>query len=111
MLDSIAMSQPAREHVLKLVDPHDPAERERRRSLTQLLLKEDPDLEQEIQTKGRLTEARAALRRVLSRRGIVLDAADEARIDACTDHATLERWLDEAAVATSTAEVFRSTSG
>jgi predicted transposase/invertase (TIGR01784 family) len=50
---------------------------------------------------GRLKATRGALRRVLARRMLELRPEDSARIDACTDLATLERWLDEAAVAES----------
>jgi predicted transposase/invertase (TIGR01784 family) len=57
--------------------------------------------------EGRLGEARSALRRVLSRRGLALRSEDEGRIDACADLATLERWLDEAIVAASAAEALR----
>jgi HEPN domain-containing protein len=46
-----------------------------------------------------LSAARGALRRILARRGIELRPEDSARIDACADLPTLERWLEEAAVA------------
>jgi DNA-binding transcriptional ArsR family regulator len=58
----------------------------------------------EGEKKGRVVEARNAVRRVLARRGLALDAEHAARIDACTDLATLERWLDQAVAAASTAE-------
>lgn len=54
-----------------------------------------------VLAQGHLEATRAALRRVLRRRGLALGAADDARIDACPDLVTLERWLDEAAVAAS----------
>jgi hypothetical protein len=57
--------------------------------------------------RGQLKKARSALRRVLAARKIVLDARGEARIDACTDVETLDRWLDQAALATSAVEVLR----
>jgi hypothetical protein len=44
---------------------------------------------------------------VLQARQVALAAADEARIDACEDLATLERWLDQAATATSIGEALR----
>ena len=50
---------------------------------------------------GRLAQARAVLRRMLSRRGLALGPADDAAIDACTDLATLDRWIDGAADASS----------
>jgi hypothetical protein len=39
------------------------------------------------------------LRRVLARRQLTLSRDDDARIEACTDLATLERWLDQAITA------------
>jgi Putative restriction endonuclease len=53
--------------------------------------------------EGSFDAARAALRRVLSRRKLALTPALEARIDTCTDRATLDRWLDAAIDATSAA--------
>jgi hypothetical protein len=58
----------------------------------------------EGKAEGRLIGARNAVRRVLARRALPLDAEDAARLDACTDLATLERWLDQAVAAASTAE-------
>jgi hypothetical protein len=46
-------------------------------------------------------EARAALRRVLARRGLGLGPAAEARLEQCADLGTLARWLDQAIVAAS----------
>jgi hypothetical protein len=43
----------------------------------------------------------------LARRGIELRPEDSARIDACADLPTLERWLEEAAVAGSAEEALR----
>jgi hypothetical protein len=54
--------------------------------------------------EGRLTEARAALRRVLARRQLTPSRDDDARIDACTDLSTLERWLDRAVTAVSASD-------
>jgi hypothetical protein len=42
--------------------------------------------------EGRLTQARVAVRRVLAARKLVPSPTDEARLDACTDLAALERW-------------------
>ncbi len=60
-------------------------------------------LEQGLE-KGRLVEARAALQRVLARRGLAVGDSEQARIEACADLGQLERWLDEAVVAASAAE-------
>jgi Uma2 family endonuclease len=57
--------------------------------------------------KGTLREARKNLRRVLKARGLALAVEDEARIDACDVLDTIERWLDQAVVATSAAEALR----
>ncbi len=54
--------------------------------------------------EGWLGAERAALRRVLARRKLTLTPALEARIDACADRATLDRWLDAAIDAASAAE-------
>ena len=57
--------------------------------------------------EGRLAEARAALRSVLTRRGLAPSAEDEAKIDACTRTATLRCWLDQAIEAACVAEALR----
>lgn len=57
--------------------------------------------------EGRAITLRAAVRRVLARRGLALSPEQDARIEACSDTATLERWLEEAAVASSAAEALR----
>ena len=54
--------------------------------------------------EGRLLQARAAVRRIVALRKLTLRPADEARIDACTDLATLDRWLEQATAAQSVAE-------
>ncbi len=58
--------------------------------------------------KGTLDADRYALRLVLSARDISLSALDGARIEACDDISTLQRWLQNAAVATTAAEAFAS---
>jgi hypothetical protein len=44
--------------------------------------------------EGELKGKRETLLRQLARAGITLTEADRARIEACTDAATLDRWLD-----------------
>jgi len=44
---------------------------------------------------------------VLAGRQLTPSKDDDARIDACTDRATLERWLDRAITATSVSDVLR----
>ena len=57
--------------------------------------------------RGRLEEERATLRRVLALRKLTLKADGEARIDACADLATLQRWLDQAVLAASADEALQ----
>jgi hypothetical protein len=57
--------------------------------------------------RGRLEEERATLRRVLALRKLGLKADGEARIDACTDLATLQRWHDQAVLAASADEALQ----
>ncbi|XXY51396.1 hypothetical protein WME91_09660 [Sorangium sp. So ce269] len=91
----------------------DPEIEARRQEILQTLLADSPEVKEQLiekgieqgiekgQQQGRLTEARAALRRVLARRGLALSAALEAQIDGCSELATLERWLDQAVTAAS----------
>jgi hypothetical protein len=73
-----------------------------------VLLDMDPQLHQQLQLEGRLTEARAALRRVLARRQLTPSKDDHTRIEACTDLATLARWLDRAVTAISVSDALAS---
>ena len=57
--------------------------------------------------QGRRAEGRRSLRRVLALRKLALSAQQEKQIDACTDLATLHRWLDQAIFAESAAEAFQ----
>jgi len=93
----------------------DPEIRARRRWIGRLMMKGDPEFQRElvgeaqaaVRQEGVLLEARRMLRRVLTLRGLALAPDDEARIDACTDPATLERWLEHAMSAATTAEALR----
>jgi hypothetical protein len=58
--------------------------------------------------KGRLAEARSALRRVLVRRSLALSPEQEARIEATDELAQLERWHDQAVTAPSADEALSS---
>jgi hypothetical protein len=53
---------------------------------------------------GLVREARRSVGRVLSRRGLVVTAEQQARLDGCEDLATLERWHDQAITAASADE-------
>jgi hypothetical protein len=99
------MSMPAYEELLKRFAPvDDPEIMARRKHILQALLDMDPQTQQRLQLEGRLAEARAALRRVLARRQLTPGKQDGARIEACTELATLERWLDQAVTAVSVAD-------
>jgi hypothetical protein len=99
------MSMPTHEELLKRFAPvDDPEIMARRKHILQALLDMDPQTRQRLQLEGRLTEARAALRRVLARRQLTPSKQDDARIEACTALATLERWLDQAVTAVSVAD-------
>lgn len=51
---------------------------------------------QEGRIEGRIAGRVEALLGVLERRGVALDAEQRARVEACTDTARLDRWLDRA---------------
>ena len=76
-----------------------------RRQIVKVTLDQYPELAQEVRLDGRLEEARKSLRRVLSRRGLALSAADDARIEACDALDTLERWHERAILAASAADL------
>lgn len=61
---------------------------------------------QEGRSEGIAEGKRETLLRLLVRRGIALAEEDQARVAACTDTATLDRWFDRALEATTAAEVF-----
>jgi hypothetical protein len=63
---------------------------------------------EKLRDEGRLTQARVAVRRVLAARKLAPSPTDEARIDACTDLATLERWHEQALAAQSVAEALKA---
>jgi hypothetical protein len=115
------MSLPTREELLwrfgKVEDPEIEARRQR---ILEVLLESSPKTQQQLmergiekgiergiergQLEGRLTEARGALRRVLVCRQLTVSKDDDARIEACTDLATLERWLGRAVTAVSVSD-------
>jgi len=116
MLDYLPMSMPTHEELLWRFGPaEDPAIEARRQRLLDFLLETSPQKkqllrqegQQEARLEGRLTEARAALHRVLAGRQLMPSKDDDARIDACIDLATLERWHDRAVTATSISDVLR----
>jgi hypothetical protein len=99
------MSMPTRQELLSRFGKVDDPEIEaRRQHILEVLLEASPHTQQQLRLEGRLTEARAALRRVLVRRQLMLTQGHDAQIEACTDLATLERWLDQAVTALSVSD-------
>jgi hypothetical protein len=80
---------------------------EQRARTAEWALETSPETREKVLREGRLEEARSSLRRVLARRRLLLTAEDGARIDACTELATLERWVEQAVDAASTADALR----
>jgi hypothetical protein len=106
------MSMPTREELLwRFGKAEDPEIEARRQRILDVLLEASPQKKQQLrregQQEGRLAATRASLRRVLAGRQLTPSKDDEARIDACSDLATLERWLDRAISATSISDVLR----
>ena len=114
MLEYLPMSMPTREELLRRFGPvEDPEIEARRQHILKVLLEQDPKMRQQLidtgiekgLLEGRLTATRASLRRVLARRQLTPSKDDDARIDACDDLTTLERWLDRAITAVSVSDV------
>ena len=110
MLECLPMSMPTQEELLwRFGKAEDPEIEARRQRILDFLLETSPQkkqlLRQEGQQEGQLTEARASLRLVLAHRQLTPSQDDDARIDACTDLATLERWLGRAITAASVSDV------
>jgi len=109
MLAYLPMSTLAREDLLwRIGTADDPETAARRQHILEVLLEASPEIQQQLVDKavlkGRLTEARAALRRILARRQLALSQDDDARIEACADLAILEHWHDQAITAASTSD-------
>jgi len=114
MLECLPMSMPTHEELLWRFGPvEDPVIEARRQHILDFLLETSPQKKQQLinkgllegQQEGRLAATRASLRRVLAGRQLTPSKDDDARIEACTDLATLERWLDRAINATSISDV------
>jgi len=107
------MSTAVHEEMLRYVmtKSDDPEVRARQRLIAKVYVDMTPEVRDELvdegRREGRLNEARSVLRRVLARRKLALSAQEEARIAACADLATLERWHDQAMDAASAAEALR----
>jgi len=106
MLESLPMSTMTQEELLaRFGQVDDPQIEARRQRILQFLLDTSPQVKEQLIHEGRLEATRAALRRVLASRRFVPGEQDDARILACSDVATLERWLERAVTARSLAEV------
>jgi len=112
MLEYLPMSMPAREELLwRFGKAEDPEVEARRQHILKVLLEASPETQQQLidkgrsegrlegQLEGRLAEARAALRRVLVQRQLTPSKDEDARIEACTELTTLERWHERAVTA------------
>ncbi len=117
MLEYLPMALPTREDLLsRFRKTDDPEILARRQHIIEFLLEGSPQTQQQLIKKGiaegiekgvvegRLTEARALLRRVLARRQLTPSQEDDARIESCTDLVTLERWFDRAVTAVSVSD-------
>jgi hypothetical protein len=82
----------------------DPEIEARQQHILDVLLEANPQTRQKLIETGRLTEARAFLRRALARWQLTPSQDDDTRIEACTDLATLERWHDQVATAISVSD-------
>jgi len=97
---------PTQEELLWRFGPvEDPVIEARRQRILDFLLETSPQKKQLLRQEGQLTEARASLRLVLAHRQLTPSQDDDAHIDACTDLATLERWLGRAITAASVSDV------
>jgi hypothetical protein len=106
MLERLPMSMPTQEELLWRFGPfEDPVIEARRQRILDFLLETSPQKKQLLRQEGWLAATRASLRRVLASRQLTPSKDDDARIEACTDLATLERWLDRASNATSASDV------
>jgi hypothetical protein len=109
MVRYMKMSIPTREELLRRFEAvDDPEIQARTQHMIDVLLEVNPlakrQIKEEGAREGQLTAARAALRRVLARRQLALSKNDDARVEACTDVATLERWIDQAVTAASVSD-------
>jgi hypothetical protein len=98
------MTLPTRDELLERMGPEDDPEIEARRQyILDFLLKQDPKTRQQLidtgRVEGQLNATRAFLRQQLSHRKLAPTKDEEARIDACIDLPTLERWLERAVTA------------
>jgi hypothetical protein len=106
------MSLPSREELLRRLGPNDDPEVEARRQHIFRVLFEQESLESRrglvarALERSRLPVTRDFLLHLLRLRQLAPSKEDEARIEACSDLATLDRWLDQAVTAASVSDAF-----
>jgi hypothetical protein len=105
MLKCLPMSTAVYDDLIRFVlsEPEDDLMAQRQKQTVRVFLDMTPDVKAEVVADA----DRDALRLVLEQRELPLSAAEQARIDACTDVATLKRWLKQAVRAASAAEALR----
>jgi hypothetical protein len=109
MLEFLPMTTLTREDLLwRFGKTEDPEIEARRQRILEVLLEASPQTQKKLieqgVDQGKLVATRAHLRDVLARRQLTPTQADDARIEACMDLGTLERWLDRAFTAASVAD-------
>jgi hypothetical protein len=105
MLEYLPMTEPTQEELLARFGPVDDPEIEaRRQKIARTLLRMTPEVKQELIDEGQMIQARSTLRRALARRQLTPSQDEAARIEACTDLETLERWHDQAFTATTVSD-------
>lgn len=105
MLEYLPMTTLTREDLLwRFGKSEDPEIEARRQHILHVLLECSPQTKQDLIEQAQLDTTRAHLRRILERRQLTPTRAEDARIEACTDLATLERWLDRAVTASRVAD-------
>jgi hypothetical protein len=112
MLKYLPMSTLAREDLLwRFSKADDPEVEARQQEILAVLLEANPRTRQQLVDEGRLVgelaQARTALRRVLVHRQLTPSKDEDARIEACSDLATLERWSDRAFTAASVSDALK----
>jgi hypothetical protein len=108
MLEFLPMSTLAREDLLwRFGKAEDPEVEARRQRILEVLLEASPQTQQRIFDNGQLVAAGNALREVLAERQLSPSADEAARIEACTDLATLQRWLRQSVTAASVADALQ----
>ena len=109
MVKYTSMSTTMRNEWLELLakQEEDPEIESRVQEILHSLLDGRPQVKEQLIEQGRLDEARDALRRVLAQRRFTLSPDEAARVEACDDLATLQRWLAQAVTAISAAEALQ----